>query len=97
MNVACAFESVASYDYGTPPHAAGVQIANNGSSAFTVTCSELSGYFGNSGVVLNKTSASIAPGGSAYIEFTRTTRRTREIPTWVLTPLASIGQLAPCG
>lgn len=70
MNVACAFESVSSYDYGTEPYAAGVQIANNGSSAFTVTCSELSGYFGDSGVVLNKTSGSIAPGGSAYIEFT---------------------------
>ena len=38
-------------------------------STFTVTCSELSGYFGDSGVVLNKTSASIAPGGSQYIDF----------------------------
>ncbi len=70
MNVACAFESVASYDYGTEPYAAGVQIVNNGSTAFTVSCSELSGYFNNAGVVLNKTSASIAPGGSENIEFT---------------------------
>ena len=70
MSVACAFESVASYEYGTEPYAAGVEIVNNGSTALTVTCSELSGYFGDSGVVLNKTSASIAPGGSQSIDFT---------------------------
>lgn len=70
MNVACAFENINSYYNGTAPYAAGVQIANNGSVAFTVTCSELSGYFGASGTVINKTSGSIAPGESEFIEFT---------------------------
>ena len=70
MNVACAFESVSSLDDGQPPYAAGVQIANNGNAEFTVTCSELSGYFGDSGVIINKTTGSVAPGASEYVEFT---------------------------
>ncbi|MFT3896163.1 MAG: hypothetical protein QM719_00425 [Thermomonas sp.] len=70
MNVACAFENVSSFDYGTNVTEAGVQIGNNASVAFTVTCSELSGYFGDAGVVLNKTSDSIAPGGSQIVGFT---------------------------
>ena len=70
MNVACAFENISSFDYGTETFAAGVQIANNGTAALTVTCSELSGYFGDAGVVLNKTTPSIAPGDSAFVDFT---------------------------
>lgn len=70
MNVACAFESVSSFRYGAQPYAAGVQIINNGNTAFKVTCSELSGYFDDAGVVLNKTTGSIAPGGSEFVEFT---------------------------
>jgi len=70
MNVACAFENISSFDYGLPPYAAGVQIANNGNAAFTVTCSELSGYFGDAGAVINKTTASIAPGEYEFVEFT---------------------------
>ena len=70
MNVACAFENVSSYDYGKYPYAAGVQIANNGSAALTVTCSQLSGYFGDSGVIIHKTTGSVAPGASEYVEFT---------------------------
>lgn len=70
MNVACAFENISSFDYGTAPYAAGVQIANNGNTAFTATCSELSGYFGDAGTVINKTSDPIAPGQSEFIEFT---------------------------
>ncbi len=69
MNVACAFENVSSFDYGTNVVSAGVQIANNGNAAFAVTCSELSGYFGDSGVVINKTSDSVAPGESQYVDF----------------------------
>ena len=70
MNVACAFENVSSINYGTPPYAAGVQITNNGSTAFTVSCSELSGYFSSAGTVINKTTGSIAPGATAYLDFT---------------------------
>jgi len=70
MNVACAFESISSYFNGTAPYAIGVQISNNGSVAFTVTCSELSGYFGDAGTVINKTTASLAPGADEFVEFT---------------------------
>lgn len=70
MNVACAFENVSSFDYGSNVVQAGVQLANNGTAAFTVACSELSGYYGDAGTVLNKTSASVAPGASQYVDFT---------------------------
>ena len=70
MNVACSFESISSAYYGTPPYAAGLQITNYGSAAFTVSCSELSGYFGDSGAVINKTTGSLAPGATAYLDFT---------------------------
>ena len=69
MNVACAFGNVSSFDYGSNVVSAGIQIANNGKAAFAVTCSELSGYFGDSGVVINKTSDSVAPGESQYVDF----------------------------
>lgn len=70
MNVACAFENISSFDYGLAPFSAGVQLHNNGSTAFTVTCSELSGYFGEAGTVLTKTTSSIDPGTSGSVEFT---------------------------
>lgn len=70
MNVACAFENVSSFDYATSVTEAGVQIINNGNAAFAVTCSELSGYFGDSGAVINKTSDSLAPGESQIVGFT---------------------------
>jgi hypothetical protein len=69
MNVACAFESIGGEATVQPVAAAGLQVANNGSAAFSVSCSELSGYFGNAGTVLNKSSDSIAPGNSAAIDF----------------------------
>ena len=69
MNVACAYENLSSYDYGTPVVSAGVQIANNGSVPFTVSCSELSGYFGDAGTVITKTSDTVAPGQSQYVDF----------------------------
>ena len=69
MNVACAFENLSSFDYGSNVVSAGLQIANNGSAALTVTCSELSGYFGDAGAVINKTSESVAPGESQYVDF----------------------------
>lgn len=69
MNVACAFESVSSFDYGTPVVSAGVQVANNGSTPLTVTCSELSGYFGDAGAIISKTSDTVAPGESQYVDF----------------------------
>jgi hypothetical protein len=69
MNVACAFENVSSFDYGTNVVQAGVQITNNGNAAFTVTCSELSGYFGDAGEVISKTTDSVAPGQTQYVDF----------------------------
>jgi len=69
MSVACAFEIVGSFDAVQPVSDAGVRIANNGSSAFPVSCSELGGYFGNAGTVISKTTASIAPGASEQLEF----------------------------
>lgn len=69
MNVACAYENITSFDYGSQTISAGLQIGNNGSTAFTVSCSELSGYFGDAGIVLGKTTASIAPGDSTYVDF----------------------------
>ena len=90
MNVACAFESVASCDYGTEPHAAGVQIANNGSPAFTASPAELSGY-----LTIPEWSSTRRPQASRRGRIRKTsnspqtTRRTREIPTWVPTPWAS--------
>lgn len=70
MNIACAFESVSSEDYGSNVTQAGVQIVNNGSTAIAVTCSELGGYFDDAGVVLSKTTPSIAPGDAAYVDYT---------------------------
>ena len=69
MNVACAFESIGGYASVQSVATAGVRVANNGSAEFSVSCSELSGYFGNAGTVLNKTSAGIAPGASASLDF----------------------------
>jgi hypothetical protein len=69
MSVACAFESIGSYDRIQPVATAGVQVTNNGSGAVSVGCSELSGHFGDAGTVLNKTADGIAPGASAHIEF----------------------------
>lgn len=70
MNVACAFENISSEDYGQQTYAAGLQIVNNGSVPITVTCSELSGYFGDSGTLVTKTTASIAPGADEFMDFT---------------------------
>lgn len=69
MNVACAFENVSSAINGSYTTSAGVTIYNNGNNTFTVNCSELSGYFGNVGTLLSKTSDSLAPGSDANIEF----------------------------
>jgi hypothetical protein len=69
MNVACAFESIGSDAAVQPVTDAGVQIANNGSSAFSVSCSELSGYFGDAGTVIAKTTGSVAPGASEQVDF----------------------------
>jgi hypothetical protein len=69
MNVACAFESIGGYATVQPVATAGVRVANNGGGTLSVSCSELSGYFGNAGTVLNKSTESIAPGDSAGIDF----------------------------
>ena len=69
MNVACVFESVGSFDAVQAVTDAGVQIANNGSGALTVSCSELSGYFGSAGTAVAKTAGSIDPAASAHVDF----------------------------
>jgi hypothetical protein len=69
MNLACAFESISSWDHGQPVSAAGVQVGNYGNSALTVTCSELSGYFADAGTVITKSTGSIAPGKSVFVDF----------------------------
>jgi hypothetical protein len=69
MNVACAFENVSSLESGSPTIAVGLQVGNNGNYPFTVTCSELSGYFGDAGMVITKTTESINPGSSTYVDF----------------------------
>jgi hypothetical protein len=70
MNVACAFENVSSAEGGSYSTSAGISLYNNSSSnTFSVNCSELSGYLGDAGTVLSKTSESMAPGGSATVEF----------------------------
>ena len=69
MSVACAFESIGSDAAVQSVTDAGVQIVNNGNTVFTVTCSELSGHFGDAGTVIAKTTASIDPGASVHVDF----------------------------
>ena len=70
MNVACAFENISSGDYGQETFEAGLRISNSGSTPIAVTCSELSGYFGDAGTVVTKTTPSIAASDSATLDFT---------------------------
>jgi hypothetical protein len=69
MSVACAFENVSSAGSGSYTTSAAVVLYNNSNGAFTVNCSELSGYLGNTGTVLSKTSDSILPGSDTNVEF----------------------------